>query len=148
MSKTYYLEGARLEQRFVKVEDISGRTEEIETLALVKVLPEGFGWQQDQEVAIAVVSIFDQLRTAAYGNRNCQVGYFITEQPMSWEQCQQVTAEIALGLSSVSADVTHVYSEVSGHLWTDESLEVDGHDLLAELKPQVGHYVTLRCDID
>ena len=36
------------------------------------------------------------------------------------------------------------YSDVTGYLWTDEDINVGGHDLLAELKSHAGRYCLLE----
>lgn len=36
------------------------------------------------------------------------------------------------------------YSEITGYLWTNESIEVGGHDLLAELTNHVGQWCLLE----
>lgn len=36
------------------------------------------------------------------------------------------------------------YSELTGYLWTDEELRVGGHDLLQELRSNLGKYVLLE----
>ena len=36
------------------------------------------------------------------------------------------------------------YSDVTGYLWTDEDLNVGGHDLLEELKSNAGRYCLLE----
>lgn len=42
------------------------------------------------------------------------------------------------------ADFHHVYSEITGYLWTEETIEVGGHDLLEELRSQKGRYCLLE----
>lgn len=36
------------------------------------------------------------------------------------------------------------YSEYTGYLWTDEEINVGGHDLLTELKSHVGRYLYME----
>lgn len=38
------------------------------------------------------------------------------------------------------------YSEVTGYLWTDEDLNVGGHDLLEELRTHIGKYLILKVE--
>lgn len=45
------------------------------------------------------------------------------------------------------ADYSPNYSETTGYLWTDEELQVGGHDLLAELTTHVGKYIVMEIDI-
>lgn len=39
------------------------------------------------------------------------------------------------------------YSEITGYLWTDEEINIGGHDLLAELATHAGKYLILEVDI-
>lgn len=42
------------------------------------------------------------------------------------------------------AEFNQRYSDITGYLWTDEDLNVGGHDLLAELGAQAGRYCLLE----
>jgi hypothetical protein len=42
------------------------------------------------------------------------------------------------------AEFRHRYSEITGYLWTDEDINVGGHDLLEELRSQAGRYCLLE----
>lgn len=46
-----------------------------------------------------------------------------------------------------SCSFSHAYSELTGYLWTDESLEVGGHDLLKELDINVNKYLHLEVEV-
>ena len=47
-----------------------------------------------------------------------------------------------------SADAEyHVhYSEITGYLWTDEEINIGGHDLLSELKTHLGKWLHLEIE--
>ncbi len=47
-------------------------------------------------------------------------------------------------LGAGDADFGHRYSDITGYLWTDEEIDVGGHDLLAELGAQAGRYCLLE----
>jgi hypothetical protein len=38
----------------------------------------------------------------------------------------------------------NAYSEITGYLWTEESLMIGGHDLLEIFRSHVGHYLVLE----
>jgi hypothetical protein len=42
------------------------------------------------------------------------------------------------------AKFRHRYSEITGYMWTDEDINVGGHDLQAELQSQAGRYCLLE----
>lgn len=44
------------------------------------------------------------------------------------------------------AEYQMAYSECTGYLWTDESFNIGGHDMLLELESHIGEYVHLEID--
>ena len=51
-------------------------------------------------------------------------------------------------IGGIEADFNPRYSEITGYLWTDEELNVGGHDLMAELKSNVGKWLILEIVYD
>ena len=45
------------------------------------------------------------------------------------------------------AEYTDNYSEITGYLWTDEELNIGGHNLIAELRANKGKYLHIEIDI-
>lgn len=57
----------------------------------------------------------------------------------------QITEAIVCHITGAQKfDYGMEYSELTGYLWTNESLQVGGHNLLAELKSNVGKYLHLE----
>lgn len=50
-------------------------------------------------------------------------------------------------LGAVDADYSDRYSDYSGYLWTDEELNVGGHDLLEEIRSFKGKYMLIEVDV-
>jgi hypothetical protein len=78
-------------------------------------------------------------------NRKISVRYWITEKEINIEQGNEIIANICNGI--LEAEFEQYYSEYTGYLWTDEELNIGGHDLLEELKSNVGKWLLLEIDI-
>ncbi len=77
------------------------------------------------------------------GKQVC-VRYWITNKQATADEAQ----EEFIGRLMGTADVkfwSH-YSEVTGYLWTDEDLNVGGHDLLREFKSSLGKWLILEVE--
>ena len=72
------------------------------------------------------------------------VRYWLCDKECSKEQANE--DYVAQVMGKVECDFTAVYSEYTGHLWTDEELEIGGHDLLDELCENVGKYLILEVE--
>lgn len=81
------------------------------------------------------------------------VRYAITEQTMSIDDAlMQVVDRLEGdgreinhgGDTTYKVDYEPHYSEITGYLWTDESLIVGGHDLLQELASYAGKYAVIE----
>lgn len=75
-------------------------------------------------------------------NRQVSVRYWVTDEPCTKDEA----AEQFLRRLDGDADVRFAahYSELTGYLWTDEDLNIGGHDLLAELKSSAGKWLNLE----
>lgn len=80
----------------------------------------------------------------AYG-RVASVRYWITDGPEPRESLSDVVARKLEG--DLDAKFWVHYSEITGYLWTDEELNVGGHDLLEELRAFKGKRVYLEIDL-
>jgi len=78
---------------------------------------------------------------AAHG-RYASVRYWTADAPMGDDEIAEAALRLLFG--EADAQYTAHYSDVTGHLWTDEDINVGGHDLLEELKSQAGRYCLLE----
>lgn len=76
-----------------------------------------------------------------YGNY-VTVKYFISEKEKEIEDLNENLIKTIIG--DISADYSDRYSEYTGYLWTDEELNIGGHDLIEELKSNLGKYLYLE----
>lgn len=70
------------------------------------------------------------------------VRYWVCDQEITKDKAAEVTAEIAMGLTSADYRVHH--SDITGYLYTDETFTVGGHNLIEELEGFEGRYVILE----
>lgn len=77
------------------------------------------------------------------GQRVC-VRYWITDKPATKEQAQESFVRSCMGL--FEGQYRAHYSETTGYLWTDEDLNVGGHDIMAELRSYVGRWLILEVE--
>lgn len=76
-----------------------------------------------------------------YGN-TVTVSYWITDGPRPLEQLLENEVKKAAG--AADAEYHQRHSDVTGYLWTDASLVIGGHDLLAELESEEGRWCRLQ----
>ena len=77
--------------------------------------------------------------------KQVSVRYWISNTEKTKEE---LTENMIMAISgSVDADYGDAYSDYTGYLWTDEELKVGGHDLLDELRSNVGKYVYMEVDV-
>jgi hypothetical protein len=72
------------------------------------------------------------------------VRYWTSDQKLEPDQIKEEFIKKIYGLGFAEFDVW--YSEITGYLFTRESLEVGGHDLLVELKSIDGRYLHMEID--
>ncbi len=75
-----------------------------------------------------------------YGNY-VTVSFYTTEKDTPIEVIQEEYMMTLMGLSD--ADFDHRYSDITGYLWTDESWEVGGHNLIELLSLSTGRFCHL-----
>ena len=90
---------------------------------------------------IVAEMLYDDLR--AHG-QYLSVRYFITDSPVAEDKLEEALVAYLIGAGDFGYRM--YYSEATGYLWTDEDLMVGGHDLLAELKSNLGKYVHLEIE--
>lgn len=71
--------------------------------------------------------------------------YWITDQETTRQAAQESFLRALVGVADVRFRAH--YSEITGYLWTDEDLNIGGHDLLAELKSYAGKWLILEIDV-
>ena len=76
--------------------------------------------------------------------KNVTVRYWITDAPCTKDEAIVAAVLSLLGFAQI--ELYSRYSEMTGYLWTDEKLNVGGHDLLAELKSNAGKWLTLEIE--
>lgn len=85
---------------------------------------------------------FAEILAEDFSGENVTVRYWVSKK-----ECVKDEAEISIAKTILGAAVGefgHAYSELTGYLWTDEAMQVGGHDLLAELKSFHGSYLNLE----
>lgn len=70
------------------------------------------------------------------------VRYYVAPERFEPEFVTEAVAMLMAGEGY--ANVGHAYSEVTGYLWTNEEIEVGGHDLMAELNHHKGKFLDLE----
>lgn len=79
-------------------------------------------------------------------NKNVTVRYYISNKKLSLEEANDYLIRQICGIAD--ADYCMRYSECTGYLWTDEEINIGGHDLLKELKCYENYYLILIVDIN
>ncbi len=74
--------------------------------------------------------------------RYASVRYWTADAPLPDDAIAESAVRAMLG--DLEAEYAACYSDVTGYLWTDEDINVGGHDLLEELKAQAGRYLLLE----
>ena len=70
------------------------------------------------------------------------VRYYVSNHELSEERLLEEFLKNLYGFGDVIYDAR--YSETTGYLWTDEDLRVGGHDLLSELRSNIGKYLWIE----
>ena len=79
-------------------------------------------------------------------SKNCTVRYWITDKKATKDEAQDAFIGNLFGVADI--DFGANYSEYTGYLWTDEEIKVGGHDLLDELKTNVGKWLILEIECE
>ena len=76
--------------------------------------------------------------------KSVTIRYWITDKQVTKEEAHDEFLKQIMG----STDVKFLsrYSDITGYLWTDEDLNVGGHDLIAELKCNAGKWLILEIE--
>ena len=80
----------------------------------------------------------DMLKYGSY----LSIQYWVSNKPITTSKLKIMALDWLEGLGNAEYGVA--WSETSGYLWTNEKLQVGGHDLLQELKTRQGKYIILK----
>ena len=73
------------------------------------------------------------------------VRYWTSDKEATKEEIQVRVLRKLFG--DVEANYKDSYSELTGYLWTDEELNVGGHNLLEEIRSYLGKFIYLEVDV-
>lgn len=73
------------------------------------------------------------------------VRYYITNKELNYAEVTEAHLYSICG--DIESKYEPLYSEITGYLYTDERLNVGGHNLLDELKSFCGKYLTLVIEV-
>lgn len=70
--------------------------------------------------------------------RYATIRYFISDEQRSIDELDENLIGKVCG--DLAADYHDVYSEYTGYLWTDQELNIGGHDIFKELNGSLGRF--------
>jgi hypothetical protein len=79
-----------------------------------------------------------------YDGEFLSVKYFISDVKMDKDTLLDSWMKTLYGEGE--AEYSTHYSEITGYLWTDEEINVGGHDLLEELRSNMGKWLYMEID--
>lgn len=102
----------------------------------------------EDEILLFLSSIHEPLceELLWMNGKKVSVRYWITDTQVSKEDAQNDHANQVMGIAKAKFGAR--YSEMTGYLWTDEELNVGGHDLIDELDSATGQWLILEVDYD
>ena len=77
--------------------------------------------------------------------KSVTVRYWLTDKPCTKEEAQAEWIQHIFG--KADGDFGARYSELTGYLWTDEELNVGGHDLMKRLRGGVGKWLHMEIEV-
>ncbi len=86
-----------------------------------------------------------EILEADIANKYVSARYYITNKQCTVTEAEESFIKWLVG--EVETDVGAHYSEITGYLWTDEEINIGGHDLINELHGYLGKYLILIIDI-
>jgi hypothetical protein len=86
----------------------------------------------------------DMIKDDIYNGNYLSVLYFISDKKLSKDELIEQHLKILYGIGDIEYRVR--YSETTGYLWTDEEINVGGHDLLEELKSYFGEWLYMEIE--
>jgi hypothetical protein len=80
-----------------------------------------------------------------YGNK-VTVRYAVSDQPIT-DPSEFIEQYIQVAMGKPSSAFYGSYSELTGHLWTNEKFTVGGHDIILELSASRGKYAHIEIEV-
>lgn len=77
-----------------------------------------------------------------FKRKQVSVRYFVCDKPTPIQDLEENLVKSVLGIANVKYGMN--YSDYTGYLWTDEEFNVGGHNLLSELKTNIGKYLYME----
>lgn len=76
---------------------------------------------------------FQRLREAHWNQKNKQISlsWHVTDEPKSYQDLETNIIKAVMG--DLKTTFSHRYSDLTGYLWTNEDVKLQGHDLLREI---------------
>jgi hypothetical protein len=88
----------------------------------------------------------EEIKEDMWNGNYLSVSYYISNQKMSEDELIESFLQTLYGEGDVKYGAR--YSEITGYLWTDEDLNVGGHDLLEELKSNIGKWLYMEIEFN
>lgn len=115
------------------------------TLVLIGKLYYSSNGEEDDLLKMEGADYFLAERLEEISGHTVTVRYWASDQPMTDEQRTEETIRAYTG--ALRSEYSVAYSEITGYLWTNEYLEVGGHDLLEELAMYIDKYLYIEVTI-
>ena len=75
-------------------------------------------------------------------DKHVTLSYYISDIEMNEQELLENTIKSLSG--SMDSEYYASYSDCTGYLWTNEKMQVGGHDLLSELQDNIGKYIYMK----
>lgn len=89
---------------------------------------------------------FAETLEESISNKSVTARYYISSKKITLEEANDKLIRQIYGVADV--DYCMRYSEITGYLWTNEEINIGGHNLLDELKSYYDEYLILVIDIE
>ncbi len=80
-----------------------------------------------------------------FESKQVTVRYWTSNKEKTKDEIQESALRKLFG--DVEANYNDAYSEITGYLWTDEDLNIGGHDLLEEIRSYLCRFIYLEVDV-
>lgn len=77
--------------------------------------------------------------------KKVSIRYWISNIEKTKENLTINTIKTMVG--AIDANYEDIHSDMTGYLWTDEDINVGGHDLLSELRSSIGKFIYMEIDV-
>lgn len=81
----------------------------------------------------------------AVSRKTVTVRYWSCSQPCTKKEASEEAVVSCMGKGDYAFGA--VYSEMTGYLWTDEELNIGGHNLISELSSHEGRYLIVEVEV-